>query len=168
MVYLATELCWLGCGSISIVRLERLHQRIDEAFAKLGFSKCNDILASRVDYFIGEFGRYYRAAFAYQELKLKTQGNGIKWRELGISLQKIVQLAYRELNATAVELSLYDEASGLWPQAIVVGTPRSSEVQSLTLEAQNVNFDDSFVSQGSSRILATKVGFAGNALARCE
>lgn len=54
--------------------------------------------------------------------------------DLSSSLRGIAEIAYRELNAESVELSLYDQQNDVWSQAFLLGVPRSE--QSLARESK--------------------------------
>ena len=76
-----------------------------------------------------------------------------------IELRRIVEMAYQEFNANSAELALFDEQSGLWTQAILVGVPRSEYAQSFLLEAaSNQRASDELLHQAG--VLVAKVTFA--------
>ncbi len=71
-----------------------------------------------------------------KSLKISVSGADSASRELAGHLQRIVDVAERELDANAVEISLYDEVSDLWSQAFLKGVPRSCETQSMLVQAE--------------------------------
>src|SRR5690606_21447396 len=104
--------------------------------------------------FAAESTRYHRAAYA---LHIDRHSRGVN---LSRNLCRIAELAYRELSASAVELSLFEEETGLWSQGVLIGSPRSAHTQSLL----HPEFDPQapqLVRDNKQQVIITPVKFAG-------
>ena len=75
-------------------------------------------------------------AGANENRAFEVSANDSASRELSAHLKRIATMAKDELQADAVEISLYDEVADLWSQALLLGVPRSIEVQSMLLQAE--------------------------------
>jgi len=153
--YLA--LCMLNliswfCIAILFVSRNRMLDAVERATKELGLPKMAGPVEERLSAFVREAERYHRAAYAFRAEENLDSAN------LSQSLQQIAFLAYKELRAQSVELSLYDESSMMWSKSFVVGEPKNPNSQAMLVEA--ASDDLSSYSDGSS-VLTHPVTFAG-------
>lgn len=118
------SLAWL-LVAVLLLRHRVILKTISEAGKQMGLPPKRGSLLEVIDGFAKESARYHRANYALRLERNQAQDN------LGQDLCRIVELAYREVDARAVELSLFDEESGLWSQALVMGQPKHLEGQSM-------------------------------------
>ncbi|MCB0359292.1 MAG: hypothetical protein KDD44_06640, partial [Bdellovibrionales bacterium] len=121
----------VGWWSLSLVVLlrERLATRLRRGLAALEITPTSNHLEQELDQFLYESKRLYRAFYAF---RLEDE---IRSRDVGVHLQRIVELTYRELRAKSAELALYDQETGLWSQVLFAGIPSSVGSQSMLVEA---------------------------------
>jgi len=110
--------------------------------------------AVSVPAFAAEFVRYHRAVTSFQG------DRSMHGRDLGETLRKISTMVYRELNANAVEMSLFDEVSQQWSQAMVIGAPRSVNSQAMLVAAAEAR-ERQILSFENYQVMVMPVMFAG-------
>lgn len=117
-----------GCGGAFWLLLEELRiiRSIGDAANAFGLDEQDPrTLSSFAGRVSREFSRYHRAG------SICRAGSNIARSDVGAQLRRIAQLSYQDLNANAVELSLFDEVSGHWSQGLVIGAPRSPNSQGM-------------------------------------
>ena len=87
-------------------------------------------LRGGVFHFFEALSRYYRVTYG-----VRLEEN-LEQQDLEAQLRKIAFLAYTELQAKAVKISLIDEVSGLHSQSILLGEPNSLSSQPTVLDAR--------------------------------
>ncbi len=147
---------FIGWGSVGVLYLSErnLLSFVDSTGKKLGFSSSSGNLEVRLSKFLFELERFASASFDFRSDGIKSSHN------LWANLCRIVTTTKRELNATSVELSLFDDKSKLWSQAILVGCPKTQFSQSMLVEKWQITEASDFRSDGIL-ILAQPLIFAG-------
>jgi len=157
----ATSALFCALAAVGWGAVAWLSQQSDEISKKLkstreaiGLSTGGLSLAANMGSLASEFERYHRAVTAFQ-------GDSAGQRkELGESLRKIATLVYRELGANAVEMSLFDEVSRQWSQAMVIGAPRSVNSQAMLAAAAEAR-ERQILSFDNYQVVVMPVMFAG-------
>lgn len=153
MYGLAGALGWVLVG-LFVLKERRIYSTIAAASKLVGLSEPQGELARLVESFAFEFTRFIRTINSFQG----SASSGKK--DLGESLRKISKMVYVELRANAVEMSLFDEVSRQWSQAMVIGAPRGVNSQAMMAaaaearERQVLVYDD-------YQVLVMPVIFAG-------
>ncbi len=124
----ANFVAWISV-SLLFVSHRRMLDSVDNAFQEIGLEVSEGSLEDKLSGFLWESARYYRASYSL------GPGTNSRGSDLGANLRQIVKLAYQELNAQAVELALYDEASRQWSQAFIMGIPSEVTSQNMLGEA---------------------------------
>jgi signal transduction histidine kinase/CheY-like chemotaxis protein len=106
-----------------------IQKALDIEIEKSGYLIDNDNIKDKLQDFLQRQQKQFLAASAFRFEQGSSRFN------LGFNLYRIVNLTKTLIKAQAVELSLYDEQSSLWPQALLVGNPTSEHVQSMLLDA---------------------------------
>ncbi|MCB0325182.1 MAG: response regulator [Bdellovibrionales bacterium] len=108
-----------------LMRHRSMLKTIQQAAGSIGLSGVSGGLTEIVETFANESTRYHRAQYALRVARQVPTAN------LSENVWRIAELAYEELAAAAVELSLFDEESGHWTQGVLIGHPRSYQTQSM-------------------------------------
>ncbi len=119
------SLAWL-LVAVLLLRHRVILKTVSETSIAMGLPPKGGSLLEVIDSFAKQSARYHRANYALRLDRTKKGGAA-----LGHDLSRIVNLAYQEVDALAVELSLFDEESGLWSQALAIGQPTCLEGQSM-------------------------------------
>lgn len=142
-----TGLAWLSI-SLLLYRERSLVKYLASAEAAMGITQLAGDVPQLIPVMLRDFQQYRRVAmlaFASQEeartqaqapSRISVSTNDSSSRELTLHLRRIAALAKGELDANAVEISLYDEVADLWSQAFLEGVPRSCETQSMLVQAE--------------------------------
>ncbi|MCB0322031.1 MAG: response regulator [Bdellovibrionales bacterium] len=146
---------WIGLAA-SLFNQKRILHAVRESITRVGFDVPTGDLSELVIEYTKQSTRYHRAAYAF---RVNSSDRGA---HLSRNLLRIVQLAYEELPAVAVELALYDEASGRWTQSIIVGTPSSFESQAALAaeEAKRIQRTKEFSPNATGQVIAKPVTLA--------
>jgi signal transduction histidine kinase/ActR/RegA family two-component response regulator len=146
---------WVGLLAIFLTQMRTI-AAIKETIDRTGFETSESDLAEIVEQYTQESSRYHRAAYAFR-LDSSTRG-----AELSQNLQRIVQLAFQELPAASVELSLYEEESGMWTQSLMIGLPTSFESQTALAaeEEKRTKFTKEYNLSSQAAVIAKPVTFA--------
>lgn len=151
-IFLFNFLAWLFVGFLFHSK-RRLILLIEDTIDSLGFSVEPDDLEKMLQRFLTESERQHRAR------KLFDVERNVSGRDLSHNLGKIVELAYRELNALSVSLTLLEERSGLSTQGIVIGAPTCATPQEMISDLSGSA--TSLLTVGSKELLRQRVIFAG-------
>ena len=135
-------------------RENRIYQAVMRTSGVLDIEAPAESLPSLVEQVNLEFRRYHRAVSTFRG------DEHVNRSDLGANLRRIAQVAYHELHASAVELSLFDEASGLWSQGLVLGAPRTVNSQSM-LSAAIQKGQREVVTSEKHTVLVMPLVFAG-------
>ena len=144
---------WLLVGML-LRRESKIVSVLSAANTVIGLSESVGSAPQMTAKFAFEFMRFSRAANAFHS------GEGSGSKELGESLRKIAKLVYQELSANAVEMSLFDEVSRQWSQAMVIGAPRSVNSQAMMAAAAEAR-ERQILSYDNYQVLVMPVMFAG-------
>ena len=147
---------WLFAG-VLLFHEGLILDSVKDAIRDNGVGEVSGGLTEIIDHFVAESTRYHRAAYAFRTEASVTSGN------LSTNLQRIAKLAYNELDARAVELSLFDEESGMWTQSMLIGDARTSDVQSMLLGEVSKNAIEALQGPSEEETLnvSKPVSFAG-------
>lgn len=135
-------------------RENHIHDAVLATSGTLDLEKLEESLPKLVEQVNLEFRRYHRAVSTFRG------DENVNRSDLGANLRRIAQVAYHELHASAVELSLFDEASGLWSQGLVLGAPRTVNSQSM-LSAAVQKGKQEIITSDRHTILVMPLVFAG-------
>lgn len=144
-------IAWLAVCLLVASRFKML-AAVDKSFELIGLPTVEGALEVKLSNFLRESQRYHTAAYAF-----RAEGR-VGRNDLGKNLRHIVQLAYDQLGAESAELSLSNSDSGLWSQAMIIGSPRSLASQSLLVEAANETRSEV---PESEQVLVQSLTFAG-------
>lgn len=106
--------------------------------------------------FVKETVRYYRASYG-----LRLSPSRVTSNKLSSSLERIAELAYREADAQAVQLYLFDEKSESWTQGMLVGASCSSLTQAALTTKLGPAIEETIDSRTGSKLLTVGIRFAG-------
>lgn len=107
--------------------------------------------------FVKQTVRYYRASYG-----LRLSPRRVTKNNLSSSLERISELAYREIGAQSVLLFLFDEGSESWSQGMLVGASRSSLTQSVISNRIGIVGDEIYDKRTDSTLLTIGIKFAGH------
>ncbi len=144
-------IAWTGVCLILVSQAKML-RAVDSSFKALGLPEVDGPLEVKLSSFLRESQRYHTAAYAF-----RAEGNVVP-NDLGVNLRHIVRLACDQLNAESAELSLCDDQSRLWSQAMIIGMPRSIASQSMLVEACT---DAPQATEPPEHVLVQPLSFAG-------
>lgn len=138
---------FIGWAAVCVLYIaeRNMLDSVDKTSEALGFSVTQGSLENKLGRFLVELKRFARASLDFAPNGMS--GNKSLWT----NLYRIALTTKKELNANAVELALFDEASGLWTQAILVGNARTRYCQSMLLEtklhtaAREIDSDETFI-----------------------
>ncbi|MCB0345518.1 MAG: response regulator [Bdellovibrionales bacterium] len=131
----------------------RMLRSIDHAMQTLDLDIIQGGVEEKLGRFLYESKRYHLASYGFM------RGPGaVSERDLGINLRRIVDHAYRELDAKAVELALFSQETGLWSQVLIAGEPSSVGSQSMLMDASS---DDSSKAKEAENVIVQAMSFAG-------
>lgn len=149
-------LATIGWGAVAWLshQGDEIAKKLRQSREQIGLSPGPLDMAKNVSEFAKDFRRYHRAVTAFQG---EQTGQA---KELGESLRKIATLVYKELGANAVEMSLFDEVSRQWSQAMVIGAPRSVNSQAMLAAAAEAR-DRQILSFENYQVVVMPVMFAG-------
>lgn len=154
--YIISALNFIAWTSLCALFLSRkkMLSAVDSAVFNLGLPIVQGDLEEKLGSFLYESTRLYKASYAFNK-----PGN-VSANDLGLNLRRIVELAYQQVDAQAVELALYNQSTQQWSQALVLGRPMSLASQSMLLDASN---EENVVSSRGlkSRVIAQPLSFAG-------
>lgn len=140
--------------AVFLLRERALLSRLKLAAQSIGVPDVSGGLSDVVASFVRETTRYHRAAYATRlDSRLRNE-------TLSQSLWRSVTLAYREFSARSVELALMDEEAEQWSRAMIIGSPSSTEAQSM------LGFEDRRATKvhedgGKGLVVSKPVSFAG-------
>lgn len=149
------SLAWFIVG-VLLMRHRHIFLTVRRAIDAIGLDEIDGGLTEVISQFSHETTRYHRAGLAFR------LDNSLKSSTLSQNLARIAYLAYFELDAQAVELSLFDEESDLWSQAILIGEPKSSECQSMLATEQDRKGTIVLDDDDSPTVVCKPVTFAGS------
>ena len=146
---------WIIAAFLADFRI-KLAREVDHGLSEYKLSAEGDTLEEKLGRYLKQSARFHRASYSFL-----LGAGGKNSLEVGESLREIAMIALKELNAKAVELSLFDKNSGLWSQAIILGDPSSQNTQSMLNEASEVNLLQ-IVQDGDYKVIKQELEFAGN------
>lgn len=141
---------WLGR------QLQSVLVKFSELF---GFSPRGATLSIELTDVLHEVERWYRASYAFHLT------HSVDGRDLGARLRHVVQLAYADLNANAVQLFLFDNESGRTSQTMTMGYPSGYGAEESVVTAENSQ-EQSVKNRDDVIIVDQPVSFAGTIFGR--
>lgn len=131
----------------------RMLQSIDHAMQSLDLDVVPGGVEEKLGRFLYESKRYHLASYGFMG------GPGaVSERDLGVNLRRIVDHAYKELHAKAVELALFSQETGLWSQVLIAGEPSSMGSQSMLMDAST---DEHKKESEPENVIVQPMSFAG-------
>lgn len=125
---------------------------ISQSSAKLELSSVPGGVVRRFQHFLYEIQRFHRAGNA------ADLANYLEKEDSSQSLQQLLQLAYDEFRAQAVELALFDESSGAWSQSLMIGVPKTAQAQEMLSDHNRAG---ETITPRGVRIIRSPLSFAG-------
>jgi signal transduction histidine kinase/ActR/RegA family two-component response regulator len=156
MAILASFGClgWLTAGML-LMRQRQIFSSVRNAIDTIGLADIEGSLTEVIETFSREYSRFHRASYS-----LRSEGYS-RASNLSSNLKRIVELAYTELPAASVELSLFDEESELWSQSLLVGNPTSYYAQSLMVDSMESATREAISDIEGATIVVEPLRFAG-------
>jgi len=152
---LALQLVSWGIIVVLLDQRNRSKDHLLRASKRMGFKPLKGDIGVQLGELLEKTSRYHEASYNFALEK------GIDEKPLGTSLREIAELAYRELGAKAVELSLFDKGSGLWSQAIMLGSPDSVNTQGMLNDASAEGRLE-LISDNQGSVTVEELSFAGS------
>ena len=156
MAILASFGClgWLTAGML-LMRQRQIFSSVRNAIDTIGLADIDGSLTEVIESFSREYSRFHRASYG-----LRSEGYS-RTTNLSNNLKRIVDLAYNELPARSVELSLFDEESELWSQSLLVGSPTTHHSQSLMLDSMESATREAISEVDGATVVTEPLRFAG-------
>lgn len=146
---------WTGFGYLFFSRRKVLRS-VQESLEAMGLPLVPGDFEEKLKGFVRESQRYYRAAYAFRADKRLSKS------QVGNKLRQIIELVYREVDAQAVLLALFEEKSGQASQALMVGIPRYVTSQEMLHEKTNGTEESTLQVHGeNTHLLIQPLYFAG-------
>ncbi len=152
---LAIQLISWGGIVVLLDQRSRCKQYIEQAAERLGFKPTKGDVGVQLEELLGKTSRYHEASHNF------ALERSIDGKPLGSSLREIAEMTHRELGAKAVELSLFDKESGLWSQAIMLGSPDSVNTQGMLNDASGEGRLE-LVTDNQGSVTVEELSFAGS------
>ncbi|MBL7662914.1 response regulator [bacterium] len=155
LVLLLAILNFLGWFGVALyIQLEeRVTAAIDKVLSRLNLQSNSIDIESQLRHLLREYGRFNRTSFAFWEKRQLTDE-----KALGDHLRKIINTGLRELKAQAIELALFDRATGLYSQVLLAGYPKTLRGQAMLVEAASDLDEDASVKTESVNFAGTNFG----------